>query len=228
MIDYTIPTMIGVVLAFVLGATIGALWGLSRYEWLYCRVTSRMMQRMREAMTAVGIEEWKIYKAQEYMGTNIIPPYIPMPKPPVKVINEQVENDDCISHADREREKRDICIDSESVLLSRAWFVKHGWEPTKDIPLFKHDPEYIDADLCVIDNRKNYIVAQFHNMGDDAWNHNAQPSYIEVVGVNNRIGMADISFSRLLMAVSICEMVFFDVIRKGIGGKYEMTISKKG
>lgn len=89
MIDYTIPMMTGVVLAFILGATIGALWGLSRYEWLYFRVTSRMMQRMREAMTAVGIEEWKIYKAQEYMGTNIIPPYIPMPKPPAKADGKQ-------------------------------------------------------------------------------------------------------------------------------------------
>ena len=71
-------------LAFTLCAGFGALWGLSRHEWLYCRVTAHLTWRMREAMKSLGIEEWQINKAQEYMGSVIIPPHIPMPKPPVK------------------------------------------------------------------------------------------------------------------------------------------------
>ena len=79
--DYIIPMMIILVLAFMLGTTFGALWGLSRHEWLYCRVGARMLQRMREAMRSLGIDEWRIDKAQEYIGA-IIPPYTPMPTPP--------------------------------------------------------------------------------------------------------------------------------------------------
>ena len=84
MTDYTIPMIIGMTLAFALGAVFGALWGLSRHEWLYCRVTAHLTWRMREAMKSLGIEEWKIDKAQEYMGSAIIPPHIPMPEPQVK------------------------------------------------------------------------------------------------------------------------------------------------
>ncbi len=84
MTDYTIPMIIGMTLAFILGAGFGALWGLSRHEWLYCRVTAHLTWRMREAMKSLGIDEWKIDKAQEYMGSVIIPPHIPMPKPSVK------------------------------------------------------------------------------------------------------------------------------------------------
>jgi len=84
MTDYTIPMIIGMTLAFTLGAGFGALWGLSRHEWLYCRVTAHLTWRMREAMKSLGIDEWKIDKAQEYMGSVVIPPHIPMPEPPVK------------------------------------------------------------------------------------------------------------------------------------------------
>ena len=84
MTDYTIPMIIGMTLAFTLGAGFGALWGLSRHEWLYCRVTAHLTWRMREAMKSLGIEEWQIDKAQEYMGSVIIPPHIPMPEPQVK------------------------------------------------------------------------------------------------------------------------------------------------
>jgi hypothetical protein len=84
MTDYTIPMIIGMTLAFTLGAVFGALWGLSRHEWLYCRVTAHLTWRMREAMKSLGIDEWKIDKAQEYMGSAIIPPHIPTPEPQVK------------------------------------------------------------------------------------------------------------------------------------------------
>ena len=84
MTDYTIPMIIGMTLAFTLGAGFGALWGLSRHEWLYCRVTAHLTWRMREAMKSLGIEEWQIDKAQEYIGSAVIPPHIPMPEPPVK------------------------------------------------------------------------------------------------------------------------------------------------
>ena len=63
MSDYTIPMIIGMTLAFMLGAGFGALWGLSRHEWLYCRVTAHLTWRMREAMKSLGIDEWQIDKA---------------------------------------------------------------------------------------------------------------------------------------------------------------------
>ena len=84
MTDYTIPMIIGMTLAFMLGAGLGGLWGLSRHEWLYCRVTAHLTWRMREAMKSLGIQEWQIDKAQEYMGSVVIPPHIPMPEPQVK------------------------------------------------------------------------------------------------------------------------------------------------
>ena len=56
MTDYTIPMIIGMTLAFTLGAAVGALWGLSRHEWLYCRVTAHLAWRMREAMKSLGID----------------------------------------------------------------------------------------------------------------------------------------------------------------------------
>ena len=36
-------------------------------------------------MKSLGIQEWKIDKAQEYMGSVVIPPHIPMPEPQVKL-----------------------------------------------------------------------------------------------------------------------------------------------
>ena len=84
MTDYTIPMIIGMTLAFALGAGLGGLWGLSRHEWLYCRVTAHLTWRMREAMKSLGIQEWQIDKALEYMGSVTIPPHIPMPEPQVK------------------------------------------------------------------------------------------------------------------------------------------------
>ena len=84
MTDYTIPMIIGMTLAFTLGAVFGALWGISRHEWLYCRITAYLTLRMREAMKSLGIEEWQIDKVHQYMGSLVIPPYIPMPEPPVK------------------------------------------------------------------------------------------------------------------------------------------------
>ena len=89
MTDYTIPMIIGMTLAFTLGAGLGALWGLSRHEWLYCRVTAHLTWRMREAMKSLGIQEWQIDKAQEYMGSVVIPPHVPMPEPQVKAAATQ-------------------------------------------------------------------------------------------------------------------------------------------
>ena len=106
MTDYTIPMMIGMTLAFMLGAGLGGLWGLSRHEWLYCRVTAHLTWRMREAMKSLGIEEWQIDKAQEYMGSAIIPPHIPMPEPQVKAASEREQCDARIDIAEREQAQR--------------------------------------------------------------------------------------------------------------------------
>ena len=108
MTDYTIPMIIGMTLAFSLGAGFGALWGLSRHEWLYCRVTAHLTLRMREAMKSLGIEEWQIDKAQEYMGSVVIPPHIPMPEPQVKAASEREQCQTCLSIAEP-MEQREPC-----------------------------------------------------------------------------------------------------------------------
>jgi len=55
MTDYSIPMIIGTALAFMLGAAFGALWGLSRHEWLYCRVTARLarIRRMSDGASSI-------------------------------------------------------------------------------------------------------------------------------------------------------------------------------
>ena len=96
MTDYTIPMIIGMTLAFTLGAGLGGLWGLSRHEWLCCRVTAR------------GIEEWQIDKALEYMGSVIIPPHMPMPEPQAKAASEREQCDARIDIAEP-MEQREPC-----------------------------------------------------------------------------------------------------------------------
>ena len=108
MTDYTIPMMIGMALAFMLGAGLGGLWGLSRHEWLYCRVTAHLTWRMREAMKSLGIQEWQIDKALEYMGSAIIPPHVPMPEPQVKAASEREKRDTCISDSEREQARPQV------------------------------------------------------------------------------------------------------------------------
>ena len=108
MTDYTIPMIIGMTLAFTLGAGFGALWGLSRHQWLYCRVTAHLAWRMRQEMKSLGIDEWQIDKAQEYMGSVIIPPHIPMPKPPVKAASEREQCQTCLSIAEREQARPQV------------------------------------------------------------------------------------------------------------------------
>ena len=107
MTDYTIPMIIGMTLAFTLGAGFGALWGLSRHEWLYCRVTAHLTRRMREAMKSLGIDEWKIDKAQEYMGSVVIPPHIPMP-PQVKAASEREQSEARFQNAEREQARPQV------------------------------------------------------------------------------------------------------------------------
>lgn len=108
MTDYTIPMIIGMTLAFTLGAGFGALWGLSRHEWLYCRVTAHLTWRMREAMKSLGIQEWQIDKALEYMGSVTIPPHIPMPKPPVKAASEREQSEACFQNAECEQARPQV------------------------------------------------------------------------------------------------------------------------
>lgn len=107
---------------------------------------------------------------------------------------------------------------SEDIYLTRKWLIKHGWVPTNNIPLFQHNPEYIDADLCVIIDRKDYIVAKFHYMGDDAWKPDAKPDSFEVVGVNNSVDMLEYNYHRLVMAAYICNLMGFELINNAIGG----------
>ena len=108
MTDYTIPMIIGMTLAFALGAGLGGLWGLSRHEWLYCRVTAHLTWRMREAMKSLGIQEWQIDKAQEYMGSAIIPPHIPMPEPQVKAASEREQSEARFQNAEREQARPQV------------------------------------------------------------------------------------------------------------------------
>ena len=119
-----------------------------------------------------------------------------------------------------------IEIKPEDEYLTRAWLEKHGWVPTNNIPLFQHDPEYIDADLCVIIDRKDYMVAKFHYMGDKAFEPSAMPDSFEVVGVNNSCDMLEYDHTRLVMAAYVCHLTGFEQIDNAIGGVYEMTMNK--
>ena len=115
----------------------------------------------------------------------------------------------------------------EQTYLTRAWLLAHGWEQANRIPLFQHDPEIIDADLCVIVDRKMYMVAKFHYMGDKAFEPSAMPDSFEVVGVNNSCDMLEYDHTRLVMAAFVCHLTGFEVIDRAIGGVYEMTMTKK-
>ena len=96
-----------------------------------------------------------------------------------------------------------------------------------NIPLFQHNPELIDADLCVIVDRKDYMIAKFHYMGDDAWKPDAKPDSFELVGVNNSCDMLEYDHTRLVMAAYVCHLTGFEEIDKALGGLYEMTMNKK-
>jgi len=111
--------------------------------------------------------------------------------------------------------------------LTRAWLIYHGWEPTNGIPLFQHNPDYIDADLCVIVDRKDYIVAKFHHMGNKAWDLDAKPDSFELVGVNNTVDLIDYDHTRLVMAAYVCHLTGFKQIDTALGGVYEMTMNLK-
>ena len=111
MTDNTIPMIIGMTLAFALGAGLGGLWGLSRHEWLYC-------------LRSLGIQEWQIDKALGYMGSVIIPPHIPMPEPQVKAASEREQCDARIDIAEP-MEQREPCE------LAQTWPNRWRWaKPT--------------------------------------------------------------------------------------------------
>ena len=113
---------------------------------------------------------------------------------------------------------------AEDYLLTRAWLVKHGWKPTKNIPLFQHDPEYIDADLCVIVDRKDYMVAKFHYMGDRAFDPTARPDSFVLIGVNNNAELLEYDHQRLIMAAYVCHLTIFEQINKALGGQFDLTM----
>ena len=115
----------------------------------------------------------------------------------------------------------------EQTYLTRAWLLAHGWEQANGIPLFQHDPEIIDADLCVIIDRKDYMVAKFHYMGDKAFEPSAMPDSFEVVGVNNSCAMLEYDHTRLVLAAFVCHLTGFEQIDNALGGVYEMTMNKK-
>ena len=132
--------------------------------------------------------------------------------------------ENCMSLYDETKEK--TFLKPEEIYLSRAWLLAHGWEQANRIPLFQHDPEIIDADLCVIVDRKMYMIAKFHYMGDKAWEPSAMPDSFDVVGVNNRAELLEYDHTRLVLAAFVCHLTGFEVIDRAIGGVYEMTMNR--
>lgn len=114
----------------------------------------------------------------------------------------------------------------ENECLTRAWLEKNGWAPTNTVPLFQGDPDCIDADLCVVVDRKCYMIAKFHYMGDRAWEPSAKPDSFEVVGVNNCLDMSEYDHMRLVLAAYVCGLTGFRVINTALGGVYEITMKK--
>ena len=132
--------------------------------------------------------------------------------------------ENCMSLYDETKEG--ALLNPEEIYLSRAWLLAHGWEQANRIPLFQHDPEIIDADLCVIVDRKMYMIAKFHYMGDKAWEPSAMPDSFDVVGVNNNAELLEYDHTRLVLAAFVCHLTGFKVIDRAIGGVYEMTMNK--
>lgn len=114
----------------------------------------------------------------------------------------------------------------EQTYLTRTWLLAHGWEQANRIPLFQHDQEIIDADLCVVVTRKEYMIAKFHYMGDNAWEASAMPDSFEVVGLNNRAELLEYDHTRLALAAFVCHLTGFEVIDRSIGGVYDITMNK--
>lgn len=123
--------------------------------------------------------------------------------------------------------RQGVELKPEDTYLTRTWLEKHGWMPTNNIPLFQHDPEYIDADLCVIINRKEYMIAKFHYMGDKAFDPSAMPDSFEVVGVNNRCEMLEYDNTRLVLAAFVCHLTGFEQIGNALGDVYKMMLNNK-
>ena len=115
----------------------------------------------------------------------------------------------------------------ELTFLTRAWLIAHGWEPTNTYPLFQGDPDYIDADLCVVIDRKMYMTAKFHYMGDKAFDPAAMPYCFEVEGVNNSAELIEYDITRLVMAAFVCHLTGFKQIDRAIGGVYDMTMTRR-
>ena len=132
--------------------------------------------------------------------------------------------ENCMSLYDETKEK--AFLKPEEIYLTRAWLLAHGWEQANRIPLFQHDPEIIDADLCVIVDRKMYMIAKFHYMGDKAWEPSSMPDSFDVVGVNNRAELLEYDHTRLVLAAFVCHLTGFEVIDRAIGGVYEMTMNR--
>ena len=74
--------IIAIVLAFALGAAVGALWGLSRHVELLDWLAARTISRWQRAMRSLGYKQEDIDMVLEKMGRRIMPPYIPCPEPP--------------------------------------------------------------------------------------------------------------------------------------------------
>ena len=111
--------------------------------------------------------------------------------------------------------------------LTRAWLIGHGWEKAMGYPLFQGSGDCIEADLCVVIDRKDYMVAKFHYMGDRAWEPSAMPDSFELVGVNNCCELLDYDHTRLVLAAYACHLTGFEPIDRALGGVYEMTMNRK-
>lgn len=117
-----------------------------------------------------------------------------------------------------------IELKPEDTYLTRAWLVKHGWVPTKEVPLMADNPDDIDADLCAAKNRKEYMIAKFHLMAERAWDPSAMPYSFDVVGADNSVELTDYDHARLVMAAVVCGLAGDDKMDAAIGGKYMLTI----
>ena len=87
--------------------------------------------------------------------------------------------------------------------------------------------EVKNFDPCVVIDRKDYMIAKFHYMGDKAWEPSAMPDSFELVGVNNYCELLDYDHTRLVLAAYACHLTGFEVIDRAIGGVYEMTMNRK-
>lgn len=149
----TLPVIIIVIAACLLGGATGAMWGLSQHRHIYDWLSANIISRMQQAMHSCGYKQDEIDMVTQRMGMRIMPPHIPCPSPPEK--EEQAER--------VEWRMESIVPESEENLLRKANRRRKSAE--NKVRILRDKVRYINRDaMRAIDNRHRVIEEQWEMM----------------------------------------------------------------